>query len=92
MRNRIRMSAAPVLTAGVAAVGLTLAAPAAHASITRQVFGEFCYGSPSVTVPECNAAGIADVHAGRFDFYRCVAQPRIDGMQIEELEGFLITG
>lgn len=92
MRTPIRMFVAPAFTGLALAAGLAIAAPAAHAVPTRQVFGEFFYGAPSVTDPECNAAGTADVNAGKFDFYHCVEQAPIDGMQVEELEGFIITG
>jgi hypothetical protein len=89
MRNRLRLSVAPVLAVVAVAVGLlTVAAPAANAAPIRQVYGHQYFGAPSVTVPQCNADGQAFVNAGRFDFYRCVA---IDS-QTEELEGFLITG
>jgi hypothetical protein len=88
MRNRIRLSAAPVLAVVAVTVGLlTVAAPAANAVPVRQVYGHQYFGSPSVTVPQCNADGQAFVAAGRFDFYRCVAI----NAQTEELEGFLIT-
>jgi hypothetical protein len=88
MRNRLRLLAAPVLAFAVVTVGLTVTAPSASATPTREVFAELFDGAPSATVPECNAAGTADVAAGRFDFYHCVT---FDA-QSEELEGFIITG
>jgi hypothetical protein len=86
--NRLRLLATPVLALVAVTVGLTVTAPSASAAPSRQVFAELFDGAPSVTVPECNAAGAADVAAGRFDFYHCVT---FDA-QSEELEGFLITG
>lgn len=69
--------------------GLAVAAPAAHAAPYRQNFGEYFYGTFSVTDPECNAAGVALVNEGRSDFYRCLV---VTPDQIEELAGYIITG
>ena len=83
------MFAVPVF----AAATLAIAAPAAHAIVARQVYGQFFYGPPSVTVPECDATGTTLRDQGRFDFYQCVTLPPSEGgPNIEELEGFLITG
>jgi hypothetical protein len=89
MRHRMLLLAGLASLATV--LGMTLAAPAANAAGSRQTFGELFYGSPSVTVPECESAGTADENAGRFDFYRCVPD-NIGSTQAEELEGFVITG
>jgi hypothetical protein len=92
MGQRLRPFAMPLLAAVAAVAALTaVTAPAASAASYRQVYAQLFYGDPSVTVPQCTAAGTADVAAGRFDFYRCVtftagADPS------EELEGFLILG
>jgi hypothetical protein len=92
MRNRLRLLAAPVLALAVVTMGLTVAAPNASAAGSRQVYEQVFSGPPSVTVPQCKAAGQALVAAGRFDFYRCVTLIASGPNQSEELEGFLIIG
>jgi hypothetical protein len=91
MGNRLRLLAAPVLTAAVVAT-VMIAAPNANAAGSRQTYAQLFFGSPSVTVPQCNATGTSLQAAGRFDFFRCVTFTATGPDQSEELEGFLILG
>jgi hypothetical protein len=92
MENRLRLIAAPILAVVAVAVALMVAAPSANASLTRQVYAQLFFGAPSVTVPQCNAAGTALLAQGRFDFFHCVVFTAGGPDQSEELQGFLITG
>ncbi|HEY3605881.1 MAG TPA: hypothetical protein VGL06_00180 [Pseudonocardiaceae bacterium] len=87
----VAASVGGAVTSASAAGRPAVAAQTAPASV-RLVYTQLFFGPPSITIPECRSAGQADVRAGDFPSYICVASPYFVPNPYEELEGFDVIG